>query len=262
MKERHRRRPRSRPPGGSGNVVLGGRRAVTEAIRAGLADEVLVKPTARSTPGLRELRAEAARAGVPVREAPDGSADALPGDQQGVAARVRLPRPLGERELKAWAFDPDSVVLVLDGVVDPQNVGAAARVAEAAGASLFVLRERRGAAVTPAAVRASAGALLHLAHARVPNVTRALEILKDRGFFVIGLDERATMSIHDAECPPGPIALVVGSEETGISRLVRETCDQLVRLPMGGRVASLNASSAAAATMYAYVLPRRKGTLS
>jgi 23S rRNA (guanosine2251-2'-O)-methyltransferase len=252
-----RMRPQPRPTGGRQETVLGGRRTVLEAIRAGLVDEVLVALTARSTSGLRELRAEAARAGVPVREAPGRSVDSLAHDHQGVVARVRLPRPLGERELRTWAFEADGVVLVLDGVVDPQNVGAAARVGEAAGLSLLVLRERRGAGVTPAAVRASAGALLHLAHARVPNVTRALEILKDRGFFVIGLDEMATTSILDTECPPGPIALVVGSEGSGISRLVRETCDQLVRLPMAGRVASLNASSAVAAALYGYVLRRR-----
>jgi 23S rRNA (guanosine2251-2'-O)-methyltransferase len=242
--------------------MLGGRRAVTEAIRAGLVDEVLVAQTARSTPGLRELLTEAAGADVPVREAPDERLDSVAHDHQGVVARVRVPRSLGERELKSWAFETDAVVAVLDGVMDPQNVGAAARVAEAAGVSVLVLRERRGAGVTAAAVRASAGALLHLPHARVANLTRTLEALKDRGFFAVGLDERATASIHDAERPSGRMVLVVGSEAEGISRLVRESCDQLVRLPMAGRVSSLNASSALAAALYAYVLPGRRGTLS
>jgi 23S rRNA (guanosine2251-2'-O)-methyltransferase len=242
--------------------VVGGRRTVAEAIRAGLAQEVLIAGTPRSTPGLRDLLAEAERAGVRLRETPVDVLDSLTPNHQGVAARVRIPRPLGERELRSWSFAPDSVVVILEGVTDPQNVGASARVAEAAGAAMLVLRERRSAAITPAAIRASAGALLHLAHARVANITRALEVLKDRGFSVIGLDEGAETSIHDTECPPGSVAIVVGSEGAGISRLVREACDRLVRLPMRGRVSSLNASSALAAALYGFVLPREKGTLS
>src|SRR5205085_5166735 len=153
---------------------------------------------------------------------------------------------------------PEAVVVLLDGVTDPQNLGAAARVAEATGAAMLVIRERRSAGVTPAAVRASAGALLHLPHARVANLTRALEALKDRGFSVVGLDESAETEIGKSRCPAGPVALVIGSEGAGMSRLVRESCDQVVRLPMSGRVASLNAASALSAALYAYVMPRAK----
>ena len=229
---------------------------MAEAIRAGLVEEVLIAVGARSTPGLRDLRAEARQAGVSVRETTARLLDSLAPAHQGVAAQVRMPRPMGERELRTWSFDEDALVVILDGVTDPQNLGAAARAAEAAGASILVFRERRSAGVTAAAVRASAGALLHLPHARVANLARALETLKDRGFSVVGLDERAEASIHDAERPPGPLALVVGSEGTGMSRLVREACDQLVRLPMLGRVASLNAASALAAVLYGYALRR------
>ena len=249
-----RARPRKKPR--REEILLGGRRVVAEALRAGAADEVLVAPSSRSTPGLRELLAEVERRGVQVSDAPRPLLDSLVPDHQGVAARVRTPRPLTERALQTSSFGSDAVVVVLDGVTDPQNLGSAARAAEAAGAEMLILRERRSAAVTAAAVRASAGALLHLPHARVPNLTRTLESLKLRGFSAVGLDERAPYSIYDEPCPPGRVALVVGSEGSGISRLVRRSCDFLVRLPMEGTVASLNAASALAAVLYGYVLER------
>ena len=127
-RSRTARRQRRRPVA-TRDVVVGGRRTVAEAIRAGLAHEVLISPTARATPGMRDLLAEAERAGVRLRETEVDLLDTLTPDSQGVAARVRIPRPLGERELRSWSFAPDAVVVVLDGVTDPQNVGAAARVA-------------------------------------------------------------------------------------------------------------------------------------
>jgi 23S rRNA (guanosine2251-2'-O)-methyltransferase len=146
----------------------------------------------------------------------------------------------------------------LDGITDPQNLGAAARTAEVAGAALIVTRIKRAADVTPAAIRASAGALLHLPHARVANISRAIERLKDVGFAVVGLHGEASLGIYDAPCPEGQVAIVVGSEGAGLSRLVRERCDLLVKLPMSGRVGSLNASASLAAALYGYVLrPRR-----
>jgi len=111
---------------------------------------------------------------------------------------------------------------------------------------------------SPAAVRASAGALLHLPQARVANIPRALDRLKDGGFFVVGLDAKADRTVYDDPCPAGRVAMVLGSEGRGLSRLVRETCDALVRLPMRGKVSSLNASASLAAALYAYVLPSRR----
>jgi 23S rRNA (guanosine2251-2'-O)-methyltransferase len=116
---------------------------------------------------------------------------------------------------------------------------------------------RRAADVTPAAIRASAGALLHLPHARVANIARALERLKDAGFTVLGLDERAPTSVYDAPSLEGRIAVVVGSEGAGLARLTRESCDVLVSLPMRGHVGSLNASASLAALLYAVVVPSR-----
>jgi 23S rRNA (guanosine2251-2'-O)-methyltransferase len=239
--------------------IVAGRRAALEAVRAGRATEVLVAERARQTPALRELLAASAASGVRTRRVTPRDLDRLAEDHRGVVARVSVPSELSERDLASWPFDQDALVVVLDGVSDPQNLGAAARSAEAAGAAMFVTRTRRAAGVTPAAVRASAGALLHLPHARVANIARAVGRLQDAGFTVVGLDERAPSSVYGEPCPSGRVALVLGSEGQGLSRLVRGACDRLVALPVRGHVASLNASAALAAVLYAYVIPSRRG---
>ena len=242
-------------------AAVGGRRAVVEAIRAGRVRDVLIAPGVRETQGLRAVVDAAAEAGVDMHEADRSELDRLASDHQGVVARLRddaRPPELGERDLATFAFEDDAFVVVLDGITDPQNFGAAARSAEASGASVLVTRIRRAADVTPAAVRASAGALLHLPLARLANIPRALDRLKDAGFTVVGLDGDAESSIFDSTCPQGRVALVVGSEGEGMSRLVRERCDVLVALPMRGRVGSLNASASLAAALYGYVLPSRR----
>jgi 23S rRNA (guanosine2251-2'-O)-methyltransferase len=199
----------------------------------------------------------AERGGVKVQEVEPRELDAIAPDHRGVAARVGVVGPdLGERDLATWAFAEDAIVVVLDGITDPQNLGAAARSAEAAGAAMLVTRTRRAAEITPAAVRASAGALLHLPTARVANIARAIERLKDARFTVVGLSERAPATIYDEPSPSGRVALVLGDEGSGLSRLVRERCDVLVSLPMRGQVASLNAAASLAAALYAYVLSR------
>jgi 23S rRNA (guanosine2251-2'-O)-methyltransferase len=237
---------------------VAGRRAALEAVRSGRAHEVLVARGSRSTQALQDLLDAAAERGVPVREASRRELDAFAADHHGVVALVEATAELGERHLASWPFGHEDVVVVLDGITDPQNLGAAARAADGAGAIMLVTRIRRAAPVSPAAVKASAGALLHLPHARVANIARALERLKDAGFSVVGLDEGAEATVYDRPCPPGRVALVVGSEGEGLSRLTREGCDALVRLPMHGRVGSLNAASSLAAVLYAYVLPSRR----
>jgi len=238
--------------------VVAGRRAALEAVRSGRASEVFVAEGSHDTAALRELKEACRASGARIREVPRSELDALAEEHHGVAARVRAPADLSERDLAAWPFGEDDLVVVLDGVTDPQNLGAAARSAEAAGAAMLVTRTRRAAPVTAAAVRASAGALLHLPHARVANVTRAIRRLQDAGFHVVGMDEKAAESIYDEPCPLGRLAIVLGSEDVGLSRLVREACDRLVSLPMRGRVTSLNASASLAAVLYAYVLPSRR----
>lgn len=244
---------------GRATALAVGRRAALEAVRSGRALEVLVSGSARETPGLREVLLAAEHAEVEVRRVGREELDRLAPDHHGVVARVAPAREPGERELAGWPFGPEDVVVVLDGVADPQNLGAAARTAEAAGAAMLVSRLRRAAPASAAAIRASAGALLHLPHARVANLPRALRRLQGAGFTVAGLDHRAPRTIYEEPCPPGRLAVVVGSEGAGISRLVREACDLLVAIPMRGRVGSLNASAALAAALYGWVLPWRAG---
>ena len=214
-----RRRPTSGPRGG------------TRRHRA----DVLVGRGAFD-PGLRDVFDACREAGVPVREVDRAELDRLGSEHRGVVALAGAPDPIGERELATWPFGDDDLLVVLDGITDPQNLGAAARSAEAAGARMLVTRIRRAADVSPAAIRASAGALLHLPYARVANIARALERLKDAGFTVVGLDERAERTVFEEEPPEGRVAVVLGSEGEGLGRLTRDACDLLVRLPMRGRV--------------------------
>jgi 23S rRNA (guanosine2251-2'-O)-methyltransferase len=234
--------------------VVVGRRPALEAIRSGSAREVLVSALARSTPGLREVLDAALHHDVPVSRVTDDVIDRMSSGtrHQRVAVRVTMPPFLDERALGSMKWTADAVVLVLDGVTDPQNVGAAARTAEAAGASAMIVRHHRGAPNTVAALKSSSGALFHLPVARVTNITRALGMLKRAGFWVAGLDARASRTIRDAEPPPGRVALVVGSEGSGLSRLVRESCDELIAIPLTGKADSLNVAVAAGVGLFTY----------
>ena len=240
--------------------VVGGRRVVLEAVRSGRAVEVLIAPGPRATPGLRDLLDACQEAGMEPREVPRAELERLAPGNHGVAARIRAPEPIGERALASWPFRDRDVVVALDGIVDPHNLGAAARSAEAAGVVMVITRLRRAADVTPAAVAASAGALLHLPRARVANIPRALMRLREAGFTVVGLDERAEHTVYEESCPDGRLALAIGSEGSGLARLTREACDLLVRLPMRGHVGSLNASASLAAALYGFVLRSRAGS--
>jgi len=240
------------------DAVVSGKRAVLEALRAREVAEILIAKGTKESPGMREVLDAARGADVRVRTSERSALDRLAADHRGVVARLRqVPAAtLGERDLSTFDWQPEAIVVVLDGVEDPQNLGAAARSVEAAGGQMLVTRTHRSAPVTDAAIRSSAGALLHLPHARVANLTRAIQRLQAEGFTVIGLDETAAGSVYDEPCPDGPVALVVGGEGAGLSRLVREGCDLLVSLPMHGKVGSLNAAASLAAVLYAYVLPR------
>jgi len=228
---------------------------VMEALRSGKTLRVLVARGARETEGFRALIDEAARANTPIEQVDAREIDRLGlTDHQGVAAIVEPPRELDDHGLANMEYPPAAMAVALDGVTDPQNLGACARSAEAAGASVLIVRRRRAAPLTPSAVRASAGALLHLPMARVTNLARTLEQLKDLGFTVVGLDHRAARDIYSEVSPERPLVLVVGSEGAGLSRLVSESCDRLLSIPMPGRTGSLNASAALAVALFGYVL--------
>jgi 23S rRNA (guanosine2251-2'-O)-methyltransferase len=252
-----------RPPrsgGSSPPEAVAGRRPALEAVRSGEARRLLVAEGSRDTQGMRELREAAGDAGIAFEVVPRAQLEALGlRNHQGVAAllRSRPGRDLDERAMSEFPLAPDAVVVVLDGVTDPQNLGAAARAAEAAGAAMLVTRRHRAAPSSASAIRASSGALLHLPVARVANITRAVERLQSRGFHVVGLDQDAPVGIHDGPPPSRPVALVTGSEGTGLSRLVREACDELVAIPLPGRTGSLNAAAALAVGLFGYVLRPR-----
>lgn len=150
---------------------------------------------------------------------------------------------------RAAAKDEPPFLVILDGVEDPQNLGSIIRTAEAAGVHGLVIPERRAVGLTPAVSRASAGAVEHLPVARVTNLTRTIQELKKAGLWFTGIEMDGKVELYEADLK-GPIGLVLGGEGRGISRLVAETCDQIVRLPMWGRVNSLNVSVASGIACY------------
>jgi 23S rRNA (guanosine2251-2'-O)-methyltransferase len=176
---------------------------------------------------------------------------------QGVVALVRPQESLALEDL----FEPTHpgvarLLLALDGVEDPQNLGALLRVADGAGVDGVVLTERRSAPLSPVAVKASAGAAEHLRIARVVNLVRSLEELKRKNLWIIGLDERGTCD-YDQFDLTGDCVLVLGREGAGLHDLVRKTCDHLLRIPMAGGVSSLNVSTAGAVVLYEAFRQRR-----
>jgi 23S rRNA (guanosine2251-2'-O)-methyltransferase len=174
---------------------------------------------------------------------------------QGVVAIVRERQFLDLDDLLKGT-KRDRLLLALDGVEDPQNLGALLRTAEGAGVDGVVVTERRSAPLSPVAVKASAGAAEHVKIARVVNLVRTLEELKQRDLWIIGLDERGTMNYDQFDFSVGCV-LVLGREGAGLHDLVRRTCDHLLRIPMAGRVASLNVSAAGAVVLYEAARQRR-----
>jgi 23S rRNA (guanosine2251-2'-O)-methyltransferase len=246
--------------------ILYGVHAVQEALRAGRRrfDHVLVARE-RHDDRLERLVAECRQAGVRVRPEPREQLTHVAGTaaHQGVVAMVRPQDFLTIEDL----FDPPQstpggrLLLALDGIEDPQNLGALLRVADGAGVDGVVLTERRSAPLSPAAVKASAGATEHLRIARVVNLVRALEDLKRQNLWIIGLDERGT-SDYDQFDLTGNCVLVLGREGAGLHDVVRRTCDHLLRIPMAGGVSSLNVSAAGAVVLYEAFRQRRAAARS
>jgi 23S rRNA (guanosine2251-2'-O)-methyltransferase len=177
------------------------------------------------------------------------------GVHQGVAAEVRRLPAYTVEELVREAAGP-ALLVVLDGVEDPHNVGAILRSVDAAGAGGVVRQARHAAALDGVTAKASAGAVSHVRIATVVNISRALEELKELGVWTVGLDAGAS-DAYDAVDYGQPTALVVGAEGTGLRRLVRETCDRLVSIPMSGEVSSLNVSVATGVVLFEAARQRR-----
>lgn len=208
--------------------------------------------------GRRDARMEevlrlAGVAGVEVLDADRETLDRLAGGgrHQGIVAHVAAAEALDEGGLADLldGLDGPPLLLVLDGVQDPHNLGACLRTADAAGAHAVVIPKDRAAGLTPAARKAAAGAAETVPLVRVVNLARCLRALKARGLWLVGADAGGSISLFDAELS-GPLALVLGAEGSGLRRLTRETCDLLVNLPMHGTVPSLNVSVAAGILLY------------
>jgi len=196
----------------------------------------------------------AADRGVAVLEAGAAELDRLTGGalHQGLALRVRPYDYAHPDDLLARAADAGQLPLIiaLDSVTDPRNLGAVARSAAAFGAHGVVVPARRGAGVTAGAWKASAGALARVPVARAANLARALASYQDAGIFVAGLDAAGETPVRDLELATAPLALVIGSEGRGLSRIVAQACDVLVRIPIAARTESLNAGVAAGIALY------------
>ena len=219
-----------------------GRNAVLEAARAGRVKRALVAEGLEPDPRLDELRGLAA-----VEEVPPARIGALAqGAHQGIVAELKPRTFLTLRQLLDTG---PRLLLGLDGIEDPQNLGAILRSAEAAGVEGVLLPERRSAPLSAAAVKASSGASEHLRLARVAGLPSAVAEVRRSGIWCVALDPRGDLLPWEFDLTQ-PVCLVVGGEGRGVHRLVRERCDARVRLPMAGRVASLNASAAAAALLY------------
>lgn len=209
-----------------------------------------------------EILSLAAEAGVPVCECSRSQLEVLAGEvsHQGVVAIAAPYHYLRLAELLETVPPDETPLLVaLDGVTDPHNLGSVARTAEAVGAHGLILPTRRAASVGPAAEKVAAGAFSHLGVARVPNLARALGELARRRIWTVGLDADADLGVHDCEVLGEPVAIVVGAEGRGLSRLVASKCDVLAAIEMRGRLGSLNASVAAAVTLYEALRRRRPG---
>jgi 23S rRNA (guanosine2251-2'-O)-methyltransferase len=239
-------------------AYLYGRRPVLEALRAGRRDItrlIVAEDSKDETGALADVLREAATRGVKVAFFPrdwlDGQARGA--NHQGVLLEAG-PYPYADLadvlDVAAERGEPP-LVLVLDLLQDVQNVGTLLRAAEAVGAHGVVIQERRAAAITPAVVSASSGAVEHLRVAQVVNLVRAMEDLKAADVWMAGLDTGPDAMRFDAVDLSGGLGLVVGGEGEGLRRLVRETCDFIIYLPMRGRVESLNAATAGSIALYA-----------
>ncbi len=250
-----------RPARGGDSEWVAGRNSVVEALRAGLpVTTVYVAEGTERDGRLREVFRVAAERGIALLEVARGELDRLTGGavHQGLAAKLPAfeyahPDDLLER---AAAAGEAPLIVALDSVTDPRNLGAVVRSAAGFGAHGVLIPERRAAGMTAAAWKTSAGAASRIPVAQAVNLTRQLKHYQEAGCMVVGLAADGDVSLPDLALADGPLVIVVGSEGDGLSRLVAETCDQLVSIPMVNSVESLNAGVAASVTLYAVARAR------
>jgi 23S rRNA (guanosine2251-2'-O)-methyltransferase len=235
-------------------TTIEGRNAIMEALRAQrpLSKIMLAKGTEPAFS--KVLKGAARRAGVPVVEVERGKLDAISvtRNHQGVMALGAAVHCYGSvNEILDERSDEHSppLFVILDGIQDPHNLGAIIRTCDAVGATGVVIPKRRACGLTSAVAKASAGAIEYVPCARVPNLARELDKLKDGGFWTVGTSAKADKTIYEIDLT-GPIGIVIGSEGKGMSSLLEKKCDFLARIPTMGQISSLNASVAAAVVLF------------
>jgi 23S rRNA (guanosine2251-2'-O)-methyltransferase len=253
-------RSKSRSSKASSEMVYG-RNSVVEALRADVPVATMYLATRIDTDDrVREALKLATERGLAILETPRGELDRLTdgGVHQGMALQV----PPYEYAHPNDLIDPEMpgipLVVALDGITDPRNLGAIVRSVAAFGGHGVVVPERRSVGMTASAWKTSAGAAARIPVARASNLTRALEEFKKAGFFILGLDMDGDVELPDLALATEPLVIVTGSEGKGLSRLVRETCDQIVSIPMSSAVESLNAGLATGVTLYEIARQRRR----
>ncbi len=239
-----------------------GRQAVRELLRAGKrrVHEVLICEDAQSAATLAEIVDLAGDRRVPVREITRRKLDeaALTAAPQGVIAKAAAVTPVPLEDLAKPARGTPPLVVATDGVTDPGNLGAILRTAEAAGATGAVLTSHRSASLTPATVKAAAGAIEYLPIAHVGGLPAALAQLRELGLWAVGLDGNASDGLDELRVGDQPMVLVLGAEGCGLSPLVERRCDHVLSIPVMGRIDSLNVAAAAAVALYDIARARRR----
>lgn len=235
------------------NEIIEGRNAVIEALRAGRAIDKIFIARGDVDKTLGHIASKAREKGIVVVESDRKKLDFMSQTHahQGVIALCAVREYCNVDDIFAIAEERDEkpFIIVCDEISDPHNLGAIIRSAECAGAHGVIIPKRRSAGLTAIVDKASAGAAEHMAIARVPNIPAAIKELKDRGLWIYGTAADGQSGLWNTDFT-GSMALVIGSEGDGMGRLVRESCDFIVSLPMKGQVSSLNASAAAAIVMY------------
>lgn len=236
--------------------ILYGRQPVYEMLKAGRrqVEKAYLLKSAKSSEDMNAIHAGLSKTGAGITEVDRKELDKITADSnhQGVAVRVSGYPYMAESKLMERAGDTahPPLLLVLDHIEDPQNLGSLLRTADAAGVDAVIIPKDRASGVTPAAVRASAGAAEHVAVCMVTNLVQTMKNLKDRGLWFTGLEGVPEATPYTESDFSGAVGLVVGSEGKGLGRLVRENCDFLVKLPRLGKVSSLNAAIAGAITLF------------
>ena len=246
-------------PAPEADGIIEGRNAVIEALRAGTAIDKIYLQKGETDRTLGHIASKARSAGAVVVEADRRKLDAMSRTHahQGVIALCSVREYAGVEDILRLAEDRGEapLLVVCDELSDPHNLGAVIRTAECAGAHGVIIPKRRSAGLTAVVAKTSAGAVAHLPVARVPNLPSLLDDLKKRGVWIFGTAADGPVSLYDADLK-GPAAIVIGSEGSGMGRLVAERCDFLVSIPMRGKLNSLNASAAAAILLYEAVRQR------